>query len=58
MVRNWLVPKLFGWIDSLTVIVDICITTPWKGLEKVCMIAELLDRCKILLPLPLPALET
>ncbi|KAK3940605.1 Poly(A) RNA polymerase cid13 [Diplogelasinospora grovesii] len=24
--------------------VDICITTPWKGLEEVCMIAELLDR--------------
>ncbi|KAK4199844.1 hypothetical protein QBC40DRAFT_78714 [Triangularia verruculosa] len=24
--------------------VDICITTPWKGLEHVCLIADLLDR--------------
>jgi hypothetical protein len=27
-------------------LVDICITTPWKGMENVCLIAALLARRK------------
>lgn len=32
------------------ILVDICITTPWHGMEDVCMIADLLARRKFLFP--------
>jgi hypothetical protein len=33
---------------TLTFAVDICITTPWKALEGVCMLAEVLAKRTLL----------
>jgi hypothetical protein len=41
MVSNIEYPTLYALTDFL---VDICITTDWKVLEGVCMIAELLAK--------------
>src|SRR5271165_2079044 len=49
---NQMVHSLFVTVVSLlTVVVDICITTEWKELEGVCMLAEVLARREHINPL-------